>query len=195
MTISNQAAGMRAGVCLSTNRPVSPYKGQMIYETDTDMMAVWNGSAWRYIAATTPTNGTVLQVVSVNQSSQQTYTSSTPSTGNMSLSITPKASSSKILVIANINGINRQSGDTGLNLWIYKNSSSLIQFGRMIGKLHGSTTQINDGSASCSYIDSPSTTSSISYDVYGASHDNVAYALFNHGSATTSSLVLMEIAG
>jgi len=36
----------KPGVCTSTTRPATPYEGQMIYETDTDKVLVWNGSAW-----------------------------------------------------------------------------------------------------------------------------------------------------
>jgi len=46
MTISNQASGIRPGVCTSTTRPVTPYEGQTIYETDTDRLLVWNNSVW-----------------------------------------------------------------------------------------------------------------------------------------------------
>lgn len=46
VTISNQAAGLRPGVCTSSTRPVTPYDGQVIYETDTDRCLVWNNSAW-----------------------------------------------------------------------------------------------------------------------------------------------------
>ena len=46
MTVSNLSTGMRPGVCLSTSRPTVPYEGQMIYETDTDLVYLWNGSAW-----------------------------------------------------------------------------------------------------------------------------------------------------
>lgn len=38
--------GTRPGVCTSTTRPSAPYEGMMIYETDTDKVLVWNGSAW-----------------------------------------------------------------------------------------------------------------------------------------------------
>lgn len=37
---------LKPGVCTSSTRPTSPYEGQMIYETDTDKVLVWNGSAW-----------------------------------------------------------------------------------------------------------------------------------------------------
>ncbi len=46
MSISSKATGLRPGVCTSTTRPTSPYTGQIIYETDTGQMLVWNGSSW-----------------------------------------------------------------------------------------------------------------------------------------------------
>ena len=36
----------KPGVCTSSTRPATPYEGQMIYETDTDKVLAWNGSAW-----------------------------------------------------------------------------------------------------------------------------------------------------
>ena len=36
----------KPGVCTSSTRPATPYEGQMIYETDTDKVLVWDGSAW-----------------------------------------------------------------------------------------------------------------------------------------------------
>ena len=46
MPISNLGNGLRTGVCTSTNRPTTPYEGQVIYETDTDLVYLWNGTAW-----------------------------------------------------------------------------------------------------------------------------------------------------
>ena len=37
---------VKPGVCTSSTRPASPFEGQMIYETDTDKVLVYNGSAW-----------------------------------------------------------------------------------------------------------------------------------------------------
>ena len=37
---------VKPGVCTSTTRPASPYVGQCIYETDTLLAKVWNGSTW-----------------------------------------------------------------------------------------------------------------------------------------------------
>jgi hypothetical protein len=50
---------MQPGVCTSTTRPASPYDGQVIYETDTDKIAVYDSSAWVYKTGTTaPTTPT-----------------------------------------------------------------------------------------------------------------------------------------
>ena len=37
---------IKPGVCTSSTRPAVPFEGQMIYETDTDKVLVWNGTAW-----------------------------------------------------------------------------------------------------------------------------------------------------
>jgi hypothetical protein len=53
MGITQQSAAARLvqpGVCTSSTRPASPFEGQAIYETDTDLSLVWNGSAWRAYA-------------------------------------------------------------------------------------------------------------------------------------------------
>ena len=50
MTISSSATGLRPGVCLSSNRPTAPYTGQIIYETDTGYLRVWDGSSWDYLS-------------------------------------------------------------------------------------------------------------------------------------------------
>jgi hypothetical protein len=60
MAISSNPTGLRPGVCTSTTRPTAPYEGQHIYETDTDLEYVWNGSAWiRIYVASTTTKGDI----------------------------------------------------------------------------------------------------------------------------------------
>jgi hypothetical protein len=39
-------------VCTSSTRPGSPTEGQVIYETDTDRVYVWNGTAWIEVGLT-----------------------------------------------------------------------------------------------------------------------------------------------
>lgn len=49
MPISNYLPSSRlvqTGVCTSATRPNAPYQGQVIFETDTNRLLVWNGSVW-----------------------------------------------------------------------------------------------------------------------------------------------------
>ncbi len=62
MAINSLSTGFRPGVCTSSTRPTAPYEGQMIFETDTDRMYVWNGSAW-VIPNQTTQNPTGLELI------------------------------------------------------------------------------------------------------------------------------------
>ena len=68
MGLSNYVPSSRisqAGVCTSTTRPATPYEGQVVYETDTDLAYIYDGSAWRY--AGFPPHMTVLRATSISQ--------------------------------------------------------------------------------------------------------------------------------
>ena len=46
LTAGLGTGGSRPGVCTSTTRPASPFEGQIIYETDTDVFRVYNETGW-----------------------------------------------------------------------------------------------------------------------------------------------------
>lgn len=52
--------------CTSGARPSSPPEGMHIYETDTDRMAKYTGSAWEYIAGSRVTFGPTLTATTTN---------------------------------------------------------------------------------------------------------------------------------
>ena len=72
---------LKPGVCTSTTRPASPYNGQMIYETDTDKVAVYDSSAWVYktgstvpgLVYITQATPTAVNTVSINNCFTSTY--------------------------------------------------------------------------------------------------------------------------
>jgi len=50
MTISTTSQYLKPGVCTSSNRPANPFDGQVIYMTDVDQTAVWDGETWVVLA-------------------------------------------------------------------------------------------------------------------------------------------------
>ena len=193
MSVSNLSTGMRPGVCLSTTRPTAPYEGQMIYETDTDMLAIWNGTAWRYISATTPTSGTVLQTVYAQTSTAVTYTSTTYIASGLSVSITPKSTSSTILVeVVVANCYKTTQTNTGLSFQLWRNGSSIVQLASDF--LRTEDAQRIHGQFASRYKDSPSSTSALTYAVYGANR-TTGTDQSNFNGDGISSITVMEIAG
>lgn len=67
MTKVNDQIG--ALFCTSTTRPSTPYAGQTVFETDTQLFAFWTGSAW--IQFIGPTNGTTVHECEYNQTAIQ----------------------------------------------------------------------------------------------------------------------------
>ena len=209
MSVSNLSSSSRPGVCLSTTRPAVPYEGQMIYETDTDMVVIWNGTAWRYLAATTATSGTVLQVVSATKTDAQVITPSALVYGDvtgLSVSITPKSTSSKIFVMSSISGMSGVGVNDGF-IRIARDSTGLS-----IGDAAGSRTRagttfnkLAGGSvfnAPLFFLDSPSSTSALTYKIQITAGGGSLYVNRTETDSdassyprTTSSITVMEIAG
>lgn len=207
MGLSNYIPSSRiaqSGVCTSTTRPATPFEGQMIYETDTDMLAIWNGTAWRYIAATTPTNGTVLQIVSTSDTTQRSTNSDYPVVSTLNATITPKSSSSKILILANIH-ISTDTAGTNTNkicvvgLSYGTNSTTSIHRNRFSANMSSTSSDLF-GNVSMTLLHEPATTSSCVYNVlygrYSSTFNNGVVINGDVGGGNgRSTITLMEIAG
>ena len=111
MTVSNLSTGMRPGVCLSTSRPTVPYEGQMIYETDTDLVYLWNGSAWvETVSALTKAPRGVMGYVSRTSGDIGSIAGGSQDLTGMSITfnaITGRLYKATWLVVANKAGVDR----------------------------------------------------------------------------------------
>jgi hypothetical protein len=133
--------------------------------------------------------GSVLQVVAATYSTQVDSSASVFIATGLTASITPTATTSKILINF---GLPIRNGSSGVNVigTIYKNGSNLFgAYGLGILKGDSSPIQINLGS---SYLDSPSTTSSVTYAIY--INPNGATNAQWCGGNSIGSITLMEIA-
>ena len=158
---------IRPGVCTSTTRPSVPYEGQLIYETDTDRVAAYNGSAWVYTAT-----GAVLQIKSTIKTDTFSMSSSTPAdvTG-LSVSITPTSASNKIMIFAALSAGNNTNNSVSVYPRLVRDST-VIAIGDTAGSRRRITSNASflDNNSNMTTIpfmvlDSPATTSATTYKI------------------------------
>ena len=140
--------------------------------------------------------GSVLQVVQGTLGTQTSSSSSTMADSGITASITPKSSSNKILVIAQLNGCGKQTGNTYIRAKLVRGATD-IQVMEALAGYDNSTGANWIGSISSTYLDSPATTSSTTYKIQFASGENVASVFINGNSGgflPVSTITLLEIA-
>jgi len=140
--------------------------------------------------------GSVLQVVSVVNSTVFTTSSTTLQLTPVTLSITPKFSTSKILAQASCGLFVQQNGQgqpyVYMRASLARGSTQLID--ARINVNTGSTAVADMGaSVPLTFLDSPATTSSVTYNIYISALAASFLAGINNNSPST--LTLMEIAG
>ena len=142
-------------------------------------------------------SGHVIQTVSTQHSgSSQTSTSASfVALTNLSVSITPKFSTSKMLIMTDPSiymGGGQQNNVS--RIAIYRDGSEVMKHTNRAYD-YGSSGVLLERPFTMLYIDSPSTTSSVTYQVYmtlvsTASGHNI---IFNDNANDTSSLIVQEI--
>ena len=166
-----------------------------------------------YPASALPT-GSVLQVVQTWSDTRVDYSSGTTFLDtNLSLSITPSSSSNKILLLASVCGAsNAGSGAYGVAFRFVRNGTAISvptspDSGRLPATfvaITGSNT--NDiATGSFNYLDSPATTSAITYKIQGGARDQAAWSINKpildndantwYRTQGTSSIIAIEIKG
>ena len=138
--------------------------------------------------------GRILQVVNATYSTSATNSTSTYADTGLSASITPASSSNKILVFVNQVGCGKENGNTGskLQLKLMRNSTDICTFENSASF---TLTDVRNyiGSCSTTFLDSPATTSSVTYKTQFRNGVNAASVLVQAGSET-STITLLEVA-
>jgi len=145
--------------------------------------------------------GKVLQVVQGTTATQVIVASTTMTDSGLSASITPSSATSKILIIATQGSeISRQASNSGAGYRIMRDATSIWATGTSAYNwlyLPGTTaTQLTrELFQTICYLDSPSTTSAITYKTQGAAYEstNSGKITFQSGGGQTSTIILMEI--
>lgn len=133
--------------------------------------------------------GKVLQVVQGTYATQTSTTGTTYVTTNLSASITPSSTSNKVLVTGLVNSVytSQSGGVAGGYIAIYRGGSAIVAPAGWTYNNAGSITT----SLPFNYLDSPSSTSSVTYEIYYKKH--VGATTFVHDSGNPSYITLMEI--
>lgn len=106
--------------------------------------------------------GSVIQTVNISIAiNTETASTSYIDTG-VSASITPLFATSKILVLFDMTGIYKNTDNIYGRMQLVRNSTVLIQNEGAFG-YNNSTAENNVGATSINYLDSPATTSSVTY--------------------------------
>jgi len=154
-------------------------------------------------------SGSVLQVVSKEVTDIQSYTGNMTLNSNFDLSITPSSTSNKILITYTIPlSYNSSSAYNGVGAQLRRGSTILGSFtSSNRGELTFTGTSgegFNLGTSTRTMIDSPATTSAITYRMYFGATDGTGGVIVNRTwdsgdssdrTVSSSTLVLMEIAG
>jgi len=140
-------------------------------------------------------SGSVLQVVNATYSTQTGTSSATYADTGLTASITPKFTTSKVLVLVDMN-VYKETTNTSGGFKLVRNSTDLIVLDTFAGYTN-SASPAGVGSLSTNYSDSPATTSSTTYKIQFKSMNGTSAVYINTGGygAITSTITLMEIAG
>ena len=141
--------------------------------------------------ASLPT-GAVLQVVQATTGTQVVSSTNTLADTGVTGSITPSSTSSKILVTVSQMGLDKRTNDTYMELKTLRGTSVIHSANTQL--LYTANSNNNSGSCTWSYLDSPSTTSAVTYKTQFRSVSNTAQVSVQWSGAT-STITLTEIAG
>jgi len=141
--------------------------------------------------STLPT-GSVLQVVNATISSSQATGSASFVASTLIATITPSSATSKILIFLNGGQKDSSSSGNSIQTAMYRNIASAGYSSIALMEGFNFNSANPSGGHTFNYLDSPATTSSISYQPYYRLAGGSASVFFNSGSHVIS-LTLMEI--
>jgi hypothetical protein len=169
----------------------SPQEGQYAYLKDSNLTTYYTGSAWATLVPAAI--GKVLQVVFASYATETTMSSTTFADTGLTASITPSATTSKVLVLVNTNGATTDAvANQGIQLKLVRTATDLATITNLSNKMAGATQAVQGESIGMTWLDSPSTTSATTYKTQYARLAASGSVTLQNGTST-STITLMEI--
>jgi hypothetical protein len=184
-------------------------EGMVTYQNDSNTMTVYDGANWQQVYPSVANTGEIVQVLQTVKTDtfSSSSTSFTDITG-MSVTITPKSASNKILVQFHLSV--GSSSNNLRNFKIVRNSTD-IAIGDSAGSRiratvsnlsndSASSTQVNLNVVSFTFLDTPNTTSATTYKIQIVQSSGIGYINRTHIdtdssalSRTASTITVMEV--
>lgn len=135
----------------------------------------------------------VLQVVSFSYATGATNSTTTYADTGLTATITPSSTTSKILVLVSQNGLYKTAGAStnGVHLRLLRGATEIQMFGYSIG-YDGVAIARYLGGTSAMFLDSPATTSAVTYKTQLRNEANAASVSVQFGGAQ-STITLIEV--
>jgi len=202
--LMDQSVMVFAGTAARGSAIPSPTEGMVTYRSDDDTVEVFDGSVFKAVGA-----GQILQVLSTVKTNTETISTGTfTAVSGLSVAITPSSTSSKILIMVSLFGTGSSTGGvpayriSGGNAGTFIGDAGLASQQRAAGLTQSASTT-SQVSMHLTFLDSPATTSSVTYAVeWNRGTSGTAYigrTLNNSNDAdnsrTASSITVMEVAG
>lgn len=143
--------------------------------------------------------GKVLQVVSATYSTQVSNATTSEVDTGLTATITPSSTSSKVLVIISQTfRVLRSSAEQGVGIWVYKNGTRLFTstYGHIGSYVNqgGTSAYIDFNGAAFNYLDSPASTSALTYKTAGKPDTTANSGSVNfQADGKPSTITLLEI--
>ena len=152
---------------------------------DTDEFLISDAGVLKRLDASLIGGGIVLQVVNGTNNTNTTTTNTSYTDTSITASITPSSTSNKILVFASVNGAGNVTASKQSYFSLYRDTTARIEWFSISGAAY------NYNANSIGFLDSPSSTSALSYNIKIKSESGGTAIVGAYNSY--SSLVLMEI--
>lgn len=189
--LASQVVMVFASAAARTSAIASPQEGMFSYLKDTNSTEYYSGSAWTAVGG--GGGGKVLQVVQGTTTTGVSNSTSTLADTTLTATITPSATTSKVLAIVSHPACAKSAASAGnvLQLVLLRGSTTIsTPTDRGLSNFPGSID--NNAGFSWSYLDSPSTTSATTYKTQFANPNNAAQVIVQNNSGQ-STIILMEI--
>jgi hypothetical protein len=204
--LMDQSVMSFAGTAARGSAIATPVEGMAAYLEDSNLVSIYDGSAWKNSLGVT---GGILQVVSTTKTDTFSLASTTfTEITNLTATITPKSTSSKILVMAFISGHSNQNNVA--HMYRLMRDSTAIGVGDAAGsRIRANSLRIALGtdtlgtSINFQFLDAPSSSSALTYSVQ-VRGENATTLYVNRATTDTdsasfsrssSTITLMEVAG